>query len=213
MKEGCWRKGWLFERETVTEREREIKVVIGRDNKAEDERKQHEERERDMTFGHTSVENRGVSSQVVDWRKVQSLSSSLHSPSLAPLPLTATDSTIHRLIYIHATVLALSSQPSCEVQIFILPLHLSLFISLFILQLKISLVFCITLWVSANSWMFFLCMQGVMPKLCVVYQNEFCLQAASLTTVWWVSNLGQSLDGYDLHWPYWQYLEQLSNFL
>lgn len=47
-----------FERKLVKEREREreIKVVIGRDNKAEDERKQHEEIERDMTFGQTSGE-------------------------------------------------------------------------------------------------------------------------------------------------------------
>lgn len=68
-------------------------------------------------------------------------------PLLSSPPLTAADSMIHQLIYIHATLCepAQSSLPSCEVQVFILPLHLALFISLFISRLKISLVFCVTL--------------------------------------------------------------------
>lgn len=67
--------------------------------------------------------------------------------SLSSPPLTAADSMIYQLIYIHATMCeqAPSCLPSCEVQVFILPLYLSLFISLFITWLKISLVFCITL--------------------------------------------------------------------
>lgn len=75
-----------------------------------------------------------VDSQVVDWRGLQSISSP---------PLTAADSMIQQLIYIHATMCeqAQSSLPSCDVQVFILRLHLSLFISLFIQRLKISLVF------------------------------------------------------------------------
>lgn len=70
-------------------------------------------------------ENKSADSQVADWREVQSFSSP---------PLPAADSMIHQLIYIHATVCrpTLSFLPSCEVQVFILPLHLSLFISLFI---------------------------------------------------------------------------------
>ncbi len=97
-----------------------------------------------MKFGHTWVENMSVDSQVVDWREVQRLS----SPSL-----TAADSMIHQLIYIHANMCepAQSFLPSCEVQVFILPLHLSLFISLFIPWLKVSLVFSTTLWVLGKN--------------------------------------------------------------
>lgn len=50
-------------------------VLIVRDNKAEDKRKQYEEIARKIKFGQTRVENMSVSSQVVDWREVQSLSS------------------------------------------------------------------------------------------------------------------------------------------
>lgn len=109
-------------------------------------------------------------------------------PLLSSPPLTAADSMIHQLIYIHATLCepAQSSLPSCEVQVFILPLHLALFISLFISRMKISLMFCITLWILGKHEQLdvFFCMQRVLPKLCVVYQNEICLQAAALTTIW-----------------------------
>lgn len=105
-----------------------------KDNKSKNCKKLHEVIERKMKFGQKRVANTSVDSQVVDWREVQRLSYP---------PLTAADSMIHQLIYIHATMCepAPSSLPSCEVQVFILPPHLSLFISLFIPRLKISLVF------------------------------------------------------------------------
>lgn len=92
---------------------------------------------RKLKFRHTRVENMSIHSQIVDW-EVQSL----FTPSL-----TADDSMIHQLIYIHATMCepTLSSLPSCEEQGLILPLHLSHFISPFIPWLEISLVFCINL--------------------------------------------------------------------
>lgn len=137
--------------------------------------KVHEEIEKNMKCGQTKVENM----LVVDWREVQRLSS---------LPLTVADSMIHELIYIHATLCepAQSSLPSCEVQVFILPFHLALFISLFISRLKISLVFRRTLWGRAeNSWMFFvfflysvMCCgsEWILPPGCYARNYLICLK-------------------------------------
>lgn len=110
--------------------------------------------------------------------------------------LTAADRMIHLLIYIHAIMLSSLLPALC---------HLVKYRSLFYLSIHLSLspssshgwksLWCLYNPWSTNSWMFFFFnIQEALPKLCVVYQNEFCLQAATLSTVWKVSNSGPSLD-------------------